>query len=79
MPKYKEWVDSMFNRLRSHLDSEQQLETAREKHHLYKEDIDNHFKTLELRRKNRTKTDTTAAENQGTNKPATSDGNQPTK
>lgn len=67
MPKYKEWVNSMFDRLRSCLDSEQQLKMARERHHLYRDDINNYFKSRELRRKNKLqKTNVDVNENQTT-------------
>ena len=78
MPKYKRWVNLLFDRLRGCLDSEQQLKTAREKHHLYKEDIDSWFKSEELRLRNLPKTNATVTENQATNKQAAGD-NQPVK
>jgi len=52
MPKYKKWVNSLFDRLQTYLDSEKQLKSAREKHHLYKDDIDGWFKSIKLRQKN---------------------------
>lgn len=79
MPKYKEWVNSMFDRLHSCLDSEQQLKMARERHHLYRDDINNYFKSLELRRKDKLqKTSADVNENQTTNKQAAGN-NQPVK
>lgn len=51
MPKYKKWINSLFDHLRECLDSEEQLKKAREKHHLYKDNIDNYIKSLEVKQK----------------------------
>ncbi len=49
MPKYKRWVNLLFDRLRSCLDNEQQLNASREKYHLYKNDINGCFESEKLR------------------------------
>jgi hypothetical protein len=53
MPKYKKWVESLFDRLHFCLDSTQQLEKARETHHYYKAEVDNYIRCLELQQKNK--------------------------
>lgn len=41
MPKYKDWTNSILDRLQTCLDSKQQLHRAREKYHVHKDNIGN--------------------------------------
>ena len=44
MPKYINWAEAIFENIQSNLDSKQQIEMAREKHHLYKNQINTFLK-----------------------------------
>jgi len=43
MPKYIKWIETIFERLYSELDSERQINRAREKYHLYEDHINKFF------------------------------------
>ncbi|MCK5347523.1 MAG: hypothetical protein KAR20_29140, partial [Candidatus Heimdallarchaeota archaeon] len=44
MPLYIEWAESIFENIQTNLDSKQQIDLARDKHHLYKSKIDSFLK-----------------------------------
>ena len=69
MNKYIEWAEALFDNIQTNLDSKKQLDIAREKHHLYKEKIDNYFKKSNLSKKEAGDVKITPVKIQGAIKP----------
>jgi hypothetical protein len=55
MPKYKDWVDSIFDNIQSNLDAESQLIKAREYNHLYQDNISNFLPIKQRKESNKDK------------------------